>query len=228
MRIVFNPTKKGVITVKLQRLKTYPKVKPKVPQLRFTPTAWAKLLYLRDWGDTEVGAFGICPQESLLVQDIRLVQQTCTYTTVAFEDGAVADFFDEQVDAGRSPEQFARVWIHTHPGSCPQPSLTDENTFARVFGQANWAVMFILACGGQTYTRLRFNGDPAAEMLLETAIDYRHEFGGSDFESWEQEYLEFVNPVDPFHLETNQGPRTHVAYKPASPHPKRSTNGRRQ
>ena len=27
--------------------------------LRFSPTAWAKLLYLRDFGRTEVGGFGI-------------------------------------------------------------------------------------------------------------------------------------------------------------------------
>ena len=29
------------------------------PILRFSPTAWAKLLFLRDYGPTEVGGFGI-------------------------------------------------------------------------------------------------------------------------------------------------------------------------
>ena len=29
------------------------------PTLRFSPTAWAKLLFLRDADDTEVGGFGI-------------------------------------------------------------------------------------------------------------------------------------------------------------------------
>ena len=28
------------------------------PVLRFSPTAWAKLLFLRDAGDTEIGGFG--------------------------------------------------------------------------------------------------------------------------------------------------------------------------
>ena len=32
----------------------------KSPTLRFSPYAWAKLLFLRDLGETEVGGFGIC------------------------------------------------------------------------------------------------------------------------------------------------------------------------
>ena len=37
------------------------------PSLRFTPTAWAKLLFLRDYGDTEVGGFGIAASDDLLL-----------------------------------------------------------------------------------------------------------------------------------------------------------------
>ena len=36
------------------------------PTLRFSPTAWAKLLFLRDLGDTEVGGFGISAADDLL------------------------------------------------------------------------------------------------------------------------------------------------------------------
>ena len=44
---------------------------PEPPSLRFSPTAWAKLLYLRDLGDTEVGGFGISAADDLLyVEDI--------------------------------------------------------------------------------------------------------------------------------------------------------------
>ena len=32
------------------------------PVLRFSPTAWAKLLFLRDYGETEVGGFGIAAE----------------------------------------------------------------------------------------------------------------------------------------------------------------------
>ena len=91
--------------------------KPRVPALRFSPYAWAKLLYLRDRGDTEVGGFGItCPKDLLFVEDVRLVRQRSTWASVRFDDAAVADFFDGEVDAGRQPEEFGRLWLHTHPG----------------------------------------------------------------------------------------------------------------
>ena len=48
--------------------------------------------------------------------------------SVSFDDEAVADLFDTQVDAGRKPEQFARVWLHSHPGDSPRPSNTDEES----------------------------------------------------------------------------------------------------
>ena len=94
------------------------------PRLRFSPTAWAKLLFLRDMGPTEVGGFGLTSTTGLLfVDDIQLVRQTCTSVSVVFEDAAVAEFFDEQID-GRRPEQFARIWIHTHcAGSSETPCL---------------------------------------------------------------------------------------------------------
>ena len=58
------------------------------------------------------------------------------------------------MEQGHHPEQFARLWIHTHPGSSPHPSGPDEDTFERVFGKCHWAVMFIMARTGQTYARL--------------------------------------------------------------------------
>jgi proteasome lid subunit RPN8/RPN11 len=116
---------------------------------------------LRDRGETEVGGFGICHSDDLLrIDDVQLVQQNCTQVTVEFDDQSVADFFDRQVDAGFRPEEFARVWIHTHPGTSARPSQTDEDTFARVFGSSDWALMFILAQEGECYARLQFNIGP--------------------------------------------------------------------
>lgn len=167
--------------------------KIRTPTLRFSPTAWAKLLFLRDYGDTEVGGFGIVSSSDvLLVSDIQLVKQTCSIAHVAFNDDAVADYFDAQVDEGLQPEQFARIWIHTHPGGSPLPSSVDEETFERVFGNSNWAVLFILACGGDSYARLRFNHGPRAEILIPVEIDFSQPFIGSNETDWEAEYFENV------------------------------------
>ena len=128
-------------------------------------------------------------------QGSSLVRQSCSLSHVEFDDESVADFFDEQVDAGRRPDQFARIWIHTHPGDCPQPSLTDEETFARVFGRADWAVMFILAKEGDFYGRLRFNVGPGGEQELPVSIDYSQPFAGSNRDAWEDEYFSKVEPL---------------------------------
>ena len=167
-------------------------------KLRFSPTAWAKLLYLRDRGDTEVGGFGLAATDDLLfVEDVQLVRQRCTMMTVAFEDEAVADFFDRQVDRGLRPEQFARIWVHTHPGDCPAPSLTDERTFERVFGKSDWAVMFILARGGPSYARLAFNVGPGGALEIESCVDYSRPFSGSNAACWDQEYQAHVISAPP-------------------------------
>jgi hypothetical protein len=187
-----------IIPSRLKRQRQKKMGKSVRPNLRFTPTAWAKLLFLRDYGETEVGGFGITAHDDLLlIEDIRLVKQACTWAYVAFEDIAVADFFDEQVDAGRRPEQFARIWIHTHPGDCPQPSAMDEETFARVFCRSEWAIMFILAQGGQAFARLRYNVGPGTSLNLPVSIDYTRPFDGCDFADWEQEYLVNVQRLSP-------------------------------
>ena len=35
--------------------------------LRFSPQAWAKLMYFRDQGDCEIGGFGVCVGDDLLL-----------------------------------------------------------------------------------------------------------------------------------------------------------------
>jgi len=165
--------------------------------LRFSPTAWAKLLYFRDQSDNEVGGFGITePDDLLFVKEFVTVKQEVTCVSVTFHDEAVGEFFDRQVDLGRKPEQFARVWLHTHPGDSPEPSLTDEETFERVFGSCQWAVMFILAQDNSTYARLSFNVGPGGQVLVPTGVDYAQEFGPSDHEGWDAEHAANVRAMD--------------------------------
>ena len=159
------------------------------PSLRFSPTAWAKLLFFRDRDETEIGGFGITdPDDLLYVEDFATVKQTVTAASVAFEDEAVGGFFDAQVDAGRKPEQFARIWCHTHPGNSPEPSGTDEDTFARVFGGCDWAIMLIVSRFGRTFARLRFNVGPAGETEIPVEVDYSMAFPASNHKAWEAEY----------------------------------------
>jgi hypothetical protein len=142
-----------------------------------------------------VGAFGLAPADDLLhVEELRLVRQQCTAVSVSFDDAAVAEFFDEQVDRGRMPAQFARIWVHTHPGNCPLPSQVDEETFDRVFGHCDWAVMFILAKEGQTYCRLQFAQGPGGAFEIAVRVDFEREFGQSDQQAWAAEFDAAVSP----------------------------------
>ncbi|HBG27914.1 MAG: hypothetical protein A2Y10_16465 [Planctomycetes bacterium GWF2_41_51] len=161
----------------------------KKPMLRFSPTAWAKLLFMRDMTHNEVGGFGITkPDDLLFVTDFALVKQKVTSISVSFDDEAISGFFEDQVAAGRKPHEFARHWIHTHPGASPEPSLTDERTFERVFGSSDWAVMAIIAQDGNIYARLRFNTGPGGEVKIPVYVDYDCEFAGSDTDLWIQQY----------------------------------------
>src|SRR5215469_14058441 len=48
--------------------------RPSAGSLRFSPTAWAKLLFLRDIGDSEVGGFGItAADDPLFIENVQLV-----------------------------------------------------------------------------------------------------------------------------------------------------------
>lgn len=166
------------------------------PVLRFSPPAWAKLHYFRDRGPTEIGGFGVTAvDDPLLIEEFITVRQITTCVSVAFDDAAVADFFETQVDAGRKPEQFGRVWLHTHPGESPSPSGVDERTFAQVFGRCTWTLMFILAQGGRTYAQLRFNVGPGGCLLIPTEVDFGRRFAGSDHTAWNEEYEHNIQPA---------------------------------
>ncbi len=153
-------------------------------------------MYFRDQSPNEVGGFGITdPDDLLLVKDFVTVKQRVTGVSVKFDDQGVADFFDRQVDLGRKPEQFARIWCHTHPGMSPEPSGTDEQTFQRVFGGCHWAVMAIVAQDDSTYARLSFNVGPGGQVLIPVEVDYTAPFEGTDHEVWDAEYAANVKAV---------------------------------
>ena len=173
-------------------------------RLTFSPLAWLKFQFLCHAGPTEVAAFGLASADDpLYLDDILVLRQQTTAVTVAFDDDAVADLFDRMVDAGIAPGRFARVWLHTHPGASVEPSGTDEETFHRVFGGCDWAVMGILGRTGNTSARLNFNAGPGGSLNLPVAVNWTAwpmlaaELA-QQVASWEQEYCTLVQSIPHF------------------------------
>ena len=60
---------------------------------------------LRQKSDNEVGGLGISePEDTFVCKRIPTVKQEVTGVSVRFDDSAVADFFDAQVDLDLTPE----------------------------------------------------------------------------------------------------------------------------
>lgn len=171
-----------------------------VRPLMFSPLAWLKLQYLCHAGPTEVAGFGLShPEDPLYVEELLVVRQRCTMATVSFDDAAVADLFDDMADDGVPPSRFARIWLHTHPGASVAPSGTDEETFSRVFGTCDWAIMAILGRTGRMSARLRFSAGPGAALEIPTTVDWAAWPGmalglPSRLVKWRREYQTLVEP----------------------------------
>lgn len=166
------------------------------PVLTFSPRAWLKLQFMCHRGDTEVGGFGVArdPENLLYVHDFYTVPQECTSVTVAFDDVGTADYTEDRVLEGLKPDQILRIWIHTHPGSSPTPSGTDEDTFKDKFGDCDWAIMFILAKYGATYARLKIKGGKQSlSRVIGVAVDWtawaeESAQAAKEIDSWRTEY----------------------------------------
>ena len=170
-----------------------------LPTLRFTPYAWRKLVFFRDIQELEVGGFGVCTSDDpLFVEDFALVKQECGTVSIEFDDNGLADYYDDMTDEGLHPNQYSRIWIHTHPDIGASPSKTDEDTFKEKFSSPDWAVMFILAKGGQTTCELRFNRGPGMSVEIPIGIDYTTPFPAADEEAeeeWKESYDQLVTEV---------------------------------
>jgi len=133
------------------------------------------------------------------------VKQSASAVTVAFDDTAVAELFDGMADDGVPPQRFARIWLHTHPGASVTPSGVDEETFDRVFGRCDWAVMGILGKTGRVSARLRFAAGPGGALEIPCDVDWSlwPEYATSrhladDVDLWLTEFAELVEPIRPF------------------------------
>jgi len=163
------------------------------PRLRFTPYSWAKILYMRDAGDTEIGGFAILDKEDpLLVIDFHLIKQKCCSVTVELDEEDTIKFAEEMSDLGYEPFQYQNCWIHTHPGNCAKPSMNDEENFEKNFSHPHWAIFVIVAKGGDKYCRVKYNVGPKIDVDIDCVIDYSTEFDAANFEEWQKEYEDKV------------------------------------
>jgi proteasome lid subunit RPN8/RPN11 len=204
----------------------FPQQRRRRRELVFSPLAFLKLQYLCHAGPTEVGAFAISStQRPLYIEELHTLPQQTSSVSVQFDDAAVADYFDRCVDQGYHPSMFARLWLHTHPGSCPRPSGTDEETFHRVFKSSDWAVMAIISRTGNTYARLQLNQGPGARCSLRWRVDWSpwpqvlQQYSLMDLEAmWQEEYQQNIHPqqvpaltlplwteIDQWHAYSHQG-----------------------
>ena len=195
-------------TEKLVRIQKTPKKqlvdltrKRKVGVLRFAPKAWAKLLWFRDRGPTEIAGFGVSrANDPLYVEEFVTIPQEADVATFEFEDDATNDYLTDMVKAGHQPAECFRIWLHSHPGSGKGfgPSGHDEEVFERCFGGCDWSIMFIIN-GSDTYARLRLSaskGQIAMSCKLDVERDYSGEFRGvteKDIEAWENEYVRNIS-----------------------------------
>jgi len=158
-------------------------------KLRFTPTAWAKFIFIRDIGPTEVAAYGITGTEDpLLVTDLWMVKQTCDQVSFDLDKDDIHEHMERVLDADLPPWAGCNLLVHTHPGNCPNPSQTDENNYEKAFSHPDWAIMMILARDGSTYCRLKVNKGPGVQTILKVEIDYSVYFAATDRWRWKEEY----------------------------------------
>lgn len=170
-----------------------------INKLRFSPYAWAKYNWMRDRSNNEVAAFGISSRSDITyIEDIRLLKQTVSGASAEFDEDDIPRYLDDMIDEGYQPLECMRIWLHTHPGHSASPSGTDEKTFEEAFGRADWAVMCILAQGGEIKAKVCLtaaNGQFRHDFTIPITVDCTGAFSGvtkEDVERWEDEYVKYV------------------------------------
>ncbi len=177
----------------------------KVGVLRFSPKAWAKFIWFRNRGQTEIAGFGLSQlDDPLYVVDFVTVLQEASGATFEFDDDALNNYLSDMVDEGYQPAECMRIWLHTHPPGvkAPRPSGHDEEVFKRCFGKCDWSVMCILGDDGNAYARLYISaakGEIGMSCELKVMRDYTGSFDGvtpAEVEKWEDEYVKNVHAIN--------------------------------
>lgn len=183
-------------------------------ELRFSPYAWAKIRWIRDYCNSEIAGFGISSMEDpFYMEDFRTLKQTASAAHFEFDDDALNDYLAGMFEEGKQPGECMRLWVHTHPTKdFASPSGEDEGTFTDAFGNADWAMMIIMDEGDNVYARLRFkSGASRLQMVIPNSIDCQPPLKGVDEASaiaWKQEADENITQEAATHVVIGSGTRT--------------------
>lgn len=180
-----------------------PHTVPDPPVIRFNQYATAKLDFMIDNFDHEVGGFLISSsKDPLEVIDFILVKQRASAASFEFDDDGLTDFYHDMAKAKIAPWRCLRLWAHTHPIMSANPSGVDENIFATKFLNKKvpgcnqpWAGMFIRSKTSENYFRLAYNlpDTPLFQVICEVAIDTSLPFQASDPDKWMKEVKSLVS-----------------------------------
>lgn len=169
-------------------------------ELSFSPLAWAKLNVWRDKAPTlEVGCWGYTPDDLMQVTDLVLVKQKVSSVRVEFNMEHVAETMHTFADKyGVTPDQWLRVWVHTHPFDSCEPSSVDETTWDNLFDTKSSGVMVIVSETDRIYARAVVRADGVALVKrLKVVKPLPRKWGrlctDDNVKKWEEEYDELVS-----------------------------------
>lgn len=140
--------------------------------IRISPHAYQKVAFFTR-KDVEVGGFAITsPEDPSLILDFVVLPQTSSSCEFDFSPDGMQNYLNEMVDAGISPNNCFRMYIHTHPGNSPQPSSVDNEQFDKLMQDYPWFGMIIFAKDLSTYARVKMTQGCGLEAELDLEIDW--------------------------------------------------------
>ena len=96
----------------------------------------------------EVSLMGVSESDkdiNYITDFVCVPQEVCGGLTEPTDEGMAEYLEGMLLDKEISILRCGRFWAHTHPGSSPTPSSTDEDTFKKWFEHSDIGVMYILA-----------------------------------------------------------------------------------
>ncbi len=100
------------------------------PELNFTPQAWEQMQQYLRLSTYEISGFGRVQELDgrFLCDDIVIFKQEVSAGHTELDDLALAQFHEEVTAAGQKPQEYGRLWWHSHAKGSLYFSQTDWNT----------------------------------------------------------------------------------------------------